>query len=321
MNKSKCPACGSTRTVKNGLHKGIQTFKCNDCGYRFRNLRLPSDCDIWNAYQEGKQTIAELAKLFNTSESTIKRRLHNISKEWRLPDLHGMSGFIHLDATYWGHNWGVMAAIDTTTGQPLYMSFIRSETNQDYKDAVQSIEERGYTIRGMVIDGKQALFTIFSGYKIQMCQFHMKQIIKRYLTNNPRLKVARALKELTNSLTKAEKNVFTSEYRKWKENWNQTLNHKSQLKSGKMQYTHKRLRSAMRSLDFYLPYLFTCQESECQGMPNTNNKIEGTFTDLKKNLNNHSGMSVGNRKRFISGFFSALDGRLHKESESHKDPR
>ena len=34
-------------------------------------------------------------------------------------------------------------------------------------------------------------------------------------------------------------------------------------------------------------------------MPNTNNKIEGTFTDLKKNLNNHSGMSTKNRKRFI----------------------
>lgn len=321
MNKSKCPVCGSTKTVKNGLNKGFQTFKCNDCGYRFRNLHIPSDSEIWDAYQEGKQTVAELAGLFNTSESTIKRRLHNITKEWRLPDLHGMSGFIHLDATYWGHNWGVMAAIDTATGKPLYMSFIRSETNQDYKDAVQSIEERGYAIKGMVIDGKQALFTIFSGYKIQMCQFHMKQIAKRYLTNNPRLKAARALKELMGSLTLAEKDVFTSEYLKWKDDWAQTLNRRSLLKSGKTQYTHKRLRSAMRSLDFYLPHLFVYQEPGCKGMPNTNNKIEGTFTDLKKNLNNHSGMSVENRKRFIHGFFLALDGRLHKESESSKDPR
>ena len=35
-----------------------------------------------------------------------------------------------------------------------------------------------------------------------------------------------------------------------------------------------------------------------EGMPNTNNKLEGTFTDLKKNLNNHSGMNEENRKRF-----------------------
>ena len=40
-------------------------------------------------------------------------------------------------------------------------------------------------------------------------------------------------------------------------------------------------------------------------MPNTNNKLEGTFTDLKKNLNNHSGMNHENRKRFICGLFLA----------------
>ena len=64
------------------------------------------------------------------------------------------------------------------------------------------------------------------------------------------------------------------------------------------------LRGAMFSLDYYLPYLFTYQLTECAGMPNTNNKIEGTFTELKKNLNNHSGMTIQNRVRFISSFFS-----------------
>ncbi|MBR3986308.1 MAG: hypothetical protein IKK04_04065 [Bacteroidales bacterium] len=60
----------------------------------------------------------------------------------------------------------------------------------------------------------------------------------------------------------------------------------------------------MHSVDFYLPYLFTYQMPECVGM--TNNKIEGTFTDLEKNLINHSVMSKENRKRFISGFFLAV---------------
>ena len=54
------------------------------------------------------------------------------------------------------------------------------------------------------------------------------------------------------------------------------------------------------------PYLYTYQEDGCSGIPNTNNKIEGTFTDLKRNLNDHSGMSETNRKRFICGFFLAL---------------
>lgn len=71
----------------------------------------------------------------------------------------------------------------------------------------------------------------------------------------------------------------------------------------------------MNSLEFYMPHLFTYQREDCKGMPNTNNKIEGTFTDLKKNLNNHSGMTEENRKRFISGFFLALAESLSMEKQ------
>lgn len=280
-------------------------YKCADCGYQFRNSILPDDLQLWKLYQDNKQTVKELAELHDVSESTIKRRLRNVSIEWEQPHLSG-GGFVHLDATYWGHNWGIMLAIDDATCSVLYLEFIKNETNADYEAAVRSIEERGYEIKGLIIDGKQSLFSIFSVYKIQMCQFHMKQITRRYLTLNPRLKAARALNELMYTLTSASQVTFEQNYKAWKEEWKDMLNRRTQLKSGKTQYTHKRLRSAMHSIDFYLPYLFTYQMAACEGMPNTNNKIEGTFTDLKKNLNNHSGMTEENRKRFICGFFLAL---------------
>lgn len=316
MHKSKCPVCGSTNTVHNGFSpNGTQRYKCNECGYRFRNIRLPSNDEIWQLYQDNKQTVAELAAMFSTSESTIKRRIHDVEREWKQPPLCGC-GYVHLDATYWGHNWGLMLGLDDETGYPLYVSFIKNETTADYIEAVRSIESRGYLIKGIIIDGKQTLFSVFYDYKIQMCQFHMKEIIRRKLTKNPRLKSARALKRLMETLTTATKADFVTAYQEWKVEWKDTLNRRSVLRSGKTQYTHKRLRSAMHSIDTYLPYLFTYQE--CGGMPNTNNKIEGTFTDLKKNLNNHSGMSRENRKRFISGFFLALKNNL---STKKQDPR
>ncbi|MCQ2316786.1 MAG: hypothetical protein MJZ85_08930 [Bacteroidales bacterium] len=179
--------------------KGVQQYKCLNCGRRSGSESKPSEEEIWSLYQNGKQTIAELADLFGTSESSIKRRLRTIRQDWAQPVLSG-SGFVHLDATYLGHNWGVMLAVDSASGFPLYMSLIKHETVADYRTAVGSIR-------------------------------------------------------------------------------------------------------------FYMPYLFTFQHTGCEGMPNTNNKIEGIFTDLKKNLNNHSGMSVENRKRFINGFFLALEGR------------
>jgi Zn ribbon nucleic-acid-binding protein len=312
MYKIKCPACKGTHTVKNGKRQGVQLYVCKECGYQFRNGNRVDTDTLWSLYQDRKQTMAELAEKHRISQSTIKRRLREVEIEWVQPSLTG-GGFLHLDTTYWGHNWGVLLGLDEETGLPLYVAFIGHERVQDYIDAVRSIEQRGYCIRGIVIDGMQSLFSEFSAYKIQMCQFHTMEIVKLYLTKRPKLIAARELKELVGSLTTRQKNEFEDEYRKWKERWGNTLNRRTTLKSGKTQFTHKRLRSAMHSVDFYLPYLFTYQQPECKGMPNTNNKIEGTFTDLKKNLNNHSGMSKENRKRFISGFFLALKSKLERE--------
>ena len=313
----RCLVCGSTHTKKNGVRKGVQLYKCQDCGYQFRSRNEVSEDDLWNAYQQEKQTIAELSSRFGKSVSTIKRRLHDIKREWVQPPLSG-DGFVHLDVTYWGRGFGVLLALDNQTDWPLYMSFVKSETVKDYEDAVSSIKERGYTIRGLVIDGKQSLFKTFSEYPVQMCQFHMKQIIRRYLTMNPKMHVSRDLKELVGRLHKSDEMDFRNDYQEWKDRWKDTICHKSLHKDGKMHYTHQRLRAAMNSLNFYMPYLFTYQREDCKGMPNTNNKIEGTFTDLKKNLNNHSGLTRENRKRFISGFFLALTETLSMKKQERR---
>ena len=314
MNKKKCEVCGSSHTVKNGVRKGVQLYKCQDCGHQFRAGVVVSEDELWDAYQQEKQTIMELSERFGMSAATIKRRLHDIKREWVQPPLSG-EGFVHLDVTYWGRSFGVLLALDDQTGKPLYIAFVKSETVKDYEDAVSSIKGRGYTIRGLIIDGKQSLFKTFSEYHIQMCQFHMKQIIRRYLTLNPKMHASKELKALVDRLHKANEADFKKDYQEWKEKWKNTISHKSLHKDGKMHYTHQRLRAAMNSLNFYLPYLFTYQREDCKGMPNTNNKIEGIFTDLKKNLNNHSGLTKENRKRFISGFFLALESKLERSEQ------
>ena len=301
----RCLVCGSTHTKKNGVRRCVQLYKCQDCGYQFRGRVEVSEDVLWNAYLQEKQTISELSERFGMSVSTIKRRLQGVRREWVQPSLSG-EGFVHLDVTYWGRSFGVLLALDSQTGIPLYMAFVRSETVKDYVDAVSSMEERDYSIRGLIIDGKQSLFRTFSEYRVQMCQFHMQQIVRRYLTLSPRMLASRELKELVGRLHKADEADFKRDYQEWKEKWKDTIGHKSLHKDGKMHYTHQRLRAAMNSLNFYLPYLFTYQREDCKGMPNTNNKIEGTFTDLKKKLNNHSGLTIENRKRLISGFFLAL---------------
>ena len=36
MFKMRCIVCGSTHAKKNGVRNGVQLYKCQNCGYRFR---------------------------------------------------------------------------------------------------------------------------------------------------------------------------------------------------------------------------------------------------------------------------------------------
>ena len=64
MNKKKCPLCGAVKTKKNGTRKGVQLYKCLICRHQFRSgVPLPAT-EMWNAYQNGKQTIRHFQQLF-----------------------------------------------------------------------------------------------------------------------------------------------------------------------------------------------------------------------------------------------------------------
>jgi len=304
MYLKKCPYCQSSNVKKSGLRNQVQHFKCKCCGKQFQNKPpKPSIESIWSEYLDAKQTIVEIAKKYHISVSTVKRVLHQKDDLWTQPNLTGMSGYVHLDATYWGHNWGIMLALDDATGKVLYLEFIKHETTKSYEQAVESIKASGYNIKGIIVDGKKDLFAAFKDYPLQMCQFHMLQIVKRYLTRNPKMSASKDLMLLVRGMKRQSKENFEKDYANWKERHKDFLNKRTTHKDGKTCYLHRRVRTVMLSLDFYLPYLFTCQKLDCAKMPNTNNKIEGTFTDLKKNLNNHSGLTTEHRKQFITAYF------------------
>ena len=76
MNKKKCEVCGSSHTVKNGARKGVQLYKCQECGYQFRAGVVVSEEALWDAYQQEKQTIKELSALW-------EERVHHQAKAAR----------------------------------------------------------------------------------------------------------------------------------------------------------------------------------------------------------------------------------------------
>ena len=70
-------------------------------------------------------------------------------------------------------------------------------------------------------------------------------------------------------------------------------------------YSHKKLRSAYRSLKNNLPWLFTWYDNYDLQIHNTTNAIDGHFSDLKNKLRNHNGLSLERKKKFIDEFLKA----------------
>jgi hypothetical protein len=211
-----------------------------------------------------------------------------------------------MDTTYWGKNFGVMLFKDALTKENLIKYYVKTETNQLYINGIKDLELKGYKINAIVCDGRRGLILAFKGYPVQMCQFHQASIIRRYLTKRPKLQAGIELMEVSDTMKQRDKESFERALNEWHNKWERFLNERTiNSESGKSFYTHKRLRSAYRSLKTNLPWLFTWAEYPDLQIPNTTNSIDGHFADLKNKLRNHNGLSLSRKKKFIDGFLKA----------------
>jgi hypothetical protein len=224
-----------------------------------------------------------------------------------------------IDTTYFGRNFGVML-FRNTEGQNLYWRYVKYETIASYVEGINYIKEHGIQIKGIVCDGRKGLFKALDEYPVQMCQFHQIAIVTRYITKKPRVPASIELKELMHLLPKTDKESFIGALDDWYEKWKGYINERAiNLETGKSRYVHKRLRSAFKSLQRNKAYLFTWYDNMDLLIPNTNNKIEGAFTDLKNKLRNHNGLSTIRKEKFIDGFFKASFSQNNYKKKAGKN--
>ena len=191
-----------------------------------------------------------------------------------------------------------------TTKQNLAWKYVRSERKESYQDLRNEIESKGYIVVATVIDGKYGLKEVFYDVPVQVCQFHIKMLLKRYLTQNPRLEVAQELKILTSKLTQISESEFKNNFKNWESKWNDFLKEKTFHPDGSWSYTHRRIRSARKSIKRHLPYLFTYQKYPELNIPNTTNDIESMNSKIKDLLRIHRGYSKKLRNKIIDEILS-----------------
>ncbi len=206
-----------------------------------------------------------------------------------------------MDCTFFGRTSGYLVVRDPHQRENVYWSEIERETLDEYRCARDTLESLGFVILAVVADGKPGLKPLYKKLPVQMCHFHQKLIITRYLTMRPKLEAGIELRELVHSLLEKDEESFSQELAAWHEKWHEFLKERTtNPETGRWHYTHKRLRSAHRSLQTNLPYLFTYKRYPELNIPNTTNGLEGSFTHLKELVRVHRGAKPDLKRKIIT---------------------
>ena len=216
---------------------------------------------------------------------------------------------IIADATYFGErkeetSWCVVVARDQYTKENLWWTFTKRETTSIYKEMRRDIESLGYVILSVTADGFGGIRTAFCDIPYQMCHVHMERLVIKGTTRNPQLEAGMILLALVKTLPKTDSHTFKKRLKLYIEHYRDFLNEKTLNPfTGQQCWTHEPLRSSLRSLMKFEPYLFTFEQDRY--IPKTSNSLEGHFRHINEIVAVHCGLKRNHKERVLHSILLA----------------
>lgn len=257
---------------------------------------------MWDDYVDGKQTLKQLGTKHGRSHVWVRERLDTVIVAEQSITPQG-SVFI-TDTTFWGRHYGVCVFRSHDLKRNVWWHEVEGERMVHYRYGRSILEEKGWKFTAAVVDGRRGFMAVFHDIPVQMCQFHQIKQVAKYLTRSPHTEAAKELWAHTLTLTTTDEATSTKGLEAWHTKWGEYIEEKTvnTFITGKVKwfYTHKKVRSAYRSLKTNLPYLFTYLKYPELHIPNTTNDLDGSFSALKKKLAVHHGLRKDRRFKVIS---------------------
>jgi hypothetical protein len=256
--------------------------------------------EIWKAYTRGKQTLQELASRHGKSHVWVRKQL-DVHELLGLSDLLPCQTIIVPDTTFWGRSYGVCVFRSWNLKRNIWWNEVSGEKVAHYHYGRKILEERGWTFSAAVVDGRRGLASVFKDIPVQICHFHQMKNVTKCLTRRPETLAGQELRSIMLTLPRSNEKELSDLLLKWKKKYSYILTDKTYiLGTNRWYYTHKKVRSAYRSLETNVPFLFTYQKYPELGIPNTTNTIDGYFASVKKKVAAHHGLRKDRRFKVIS---------------------
>ena len=275
-----------------------QRYKCTNCWYVFQNISRESvNNKLWNEYTEHKQTYKELWEKYWKDVRTIRKELDNVAiKKYKI---NPWDTVLIIDTTYFWRSFWIMVFRSYELKKNLLRKEVRWETLEEYKSWIQQLESEWWNVRAIVCDWKKWLLNM--NRPVQMCIFHQKAILRRYLTKSPVLEPNKELKDIWSVIWDVRKDTLKAMLDDWYNRNKIFFNERND----KWKYVHERTRKAYKSIIHNLNNLYIFKEYEWKiEIPRTTNSLESLFSRLKQRIRIHRWLKKERKLKLIDSFLS-----------------
>ncbi len=289
------------------MQSGRQRYYCKSCRKPFQLKKKDITPDLWIDYVFHKQTVRELATIYEIDRRVIKKKLDT----YQVPTKVHNPRPVHLvvDATYFGDrledtSWCVIVFRDFYGKEDVWCAYAHTETTSIYREGRNYLEQLGYTIISVTADGFGGIKQAFSGIPYQMCQVHMERLLRQGTTRNPKTEAGKVFRALTLSLFDTDSETFKRRYQEYLRLYTSFLNEKTfNPETGRQDWKHEKLRTASLSLFHHIPYLFTFESN--QRIPKDSNALEAHFRHINEVCAIHCGLTRVQKQKLINSIVLA----------------
>ena len=262
-------------------------------------------CKLWaerarEEYCFGRLSYKQIGDKYGKCARSVQRNFDKLRINYFLYESADKHINLSFDGVYFG--WSLCYVVFRTGGKTIYFKRC-NETIENVSQCLRELVDNGYSFKSFTIDGKKGMAKRikkeYPDVPLQYCQFHQKKTIRRYLTKQPKTECGQALKELVKDLTEFDKPLFIARLHGIEARYKYFLAERN----AKRQYMHRRVRSAFRSLITNAELLFTYRCFESLKIPNTTNTCEGYFSQIKRKVRAHPGLTRPRLIRLIERLF------------------
>jgi len=251
----------------------------------------------YKAYSRGRQTLCDLSKSTGKSISTLRRAFDRLTPSSPPLPIPAEPVSLTFDGTFFGRGCGLL--IYRAQGRNIHWQEIVSERICDIEAGLLHLKAQGWMFSSVTIDGRKGVISLvnrlFPEAPVQLCLFHQKAIIRRYLTSHPKTLCGKELRALVAFLGFISEENFMDCLNDLRNRYADFLKERNELN----QFKHRRLRSALRSLRSNAPFLFTHQHYPERNIPRTTNSCDGSFAHWKNKVKIHRGLKRERRAKMI----------------------